>query len=83
MTVVGGGARARAVENQAYVLACGTAGPHGGVPQAGHSIVVDPGRRWWRDAGDARTRRGAAVTVGGGGERGERGQRSKAAASGG
>ncbi|WP_433546609.1 carbon-nitrogen family hydrolase [Streptomyces sp. CA-294286] len=35
-------ARARAVENQAYVLACGTAGTNGGVEQAGHSIVVDP-----------------------------------------
>ncbi|MET9561479.1 MULTISPECIES: carbon-nitrogen family hydrolase [Streptomyces] len=35
-------ARARAVEDQAYVLACGTAGAHAGVPQAGHSIVVDP-----------------------------------------
>ncbi|MFG2029608.1 carbon-nitrogen family hydrolase [Streptomyces sp. NPDC048825] len=35
-------ARARAVENQSYVLACGTAGTHAGVPQAGHSIVVDP-----------------------------------------
>lgn len=35
-------ARARAVENQAFVLACGTAGSHAGVPQAGHSIVVDP-----------------------------------------
>ncbi|CBG71573.1 MULTISPECIES: carbon-nitrogen family hydrolase [Streptomyces] len=35
-------ARARAVENQAYVLACGTAGTHAGVAQAGHSIVVDP-----------------------------------------
>jgi len=35
-------AKARAVENQAYVLACGTAGTHAGVPQAGHSIVVDP-----------------------------------------
>ncbi|MER6614617.1 carbon-nitrogen family hydrolase [Streptomyces xantholiticus] len=34
--------RARAVENQAYVLACGTAGTHAGVEQAGHSIVVDP-----------------------------------------
>jgi predicted amidohydrolase len=31
-----------AVENQAFVLACGTAGTHAGVPQAGHSIVVDP-----------------------------------------
>ncbi|MBT3152702.1 carbon-nitrogen family hydrolase [Streptomyces sp. CHD11] len=35
-------ARARAVENQAFVLACGTAGTHAGVPQAGHSTVVDP-----------------------------------------
>jgi predicted amidohydrolase len=35
-------ARARAVENQAYVLACGTGGTHAGVEQAGHSIVVDP-----------------------------------------
>ncbi|MZD09223.1 carbon-nitrogen family hydrolase [Streptomyces sp. SID5785] len=35
-------AQARAVENQAYVLACGSAGTHAGVEQAGHSIVVDP-----------------------------------------
>ncbi|GGS87048.1 carbon-nitrogen family hydrolase [Streptomyces chromofuscus] len=35
-------AQARAVENQAFVLACGTAGTHAGVPQAGHSLVVDP-----------------------------------------
>ncbi|MFC9243013.1 carbon-nitrogen family hydrolase [Streptomyces sp. NPDC057136] len=35
-------AQARAVENQAYVLAVGTAGTHADVPQAGHSIVVDP-----------------------------------------
>ncbi|WP_073950721.1 carbon-nitrogen family hydrolase [Streptomyces kebangsaanensis] len=35
-------ARARAVEDQAFVLACSTAGTHAGVPQAGHSIVVDP-----------------------------------------
>lgn len=34
--------RARAVESQMYVLACGTAGTHAGVPQAGHSMVVDP-----------------------------------------
>ncbi len=30
------------MENQAYVLAVGTAGTHADVPQAGHSIVVDP-----------------------------------------
>ncbi|MDF6043679.1 carbon-nitrogen family hydrolase [Streptomyces sp. JH14] len=35
-------ARARAVENQAYVLAVGTGGTHAGVEQAGHSIAVDP-----------------------------------------
>lgn len=35
-------AQARAVENQAFVLAVGSAGTHGGVEQAGHSIVVDP-----------------------------------------
>lgn len=35
-------AQARAVENQAYVLACSTAGTHAGVEQSGHSIVVDP-----------------------------------------
>lgn len=43
-------ARARAVEEQAYVLACNTAGTHGGVPQAGHSLVVDP---WGRVLGEA------------------------------
>ncbi|MFK8911679.1 carbon-nitrogen family hydrolase [Streptomyces sp. YS-3] len=43
-------ARARAVENQAYVLACGTGGTHAGVPQAGHSIVVDP---WGEVLGEA------------------------------
>lgn len=35
-------ARARAVENQSYVLACATAGTHAGVEQSGHSMVVDP-----------------------------------------
>nr|WP_202469771.1 carbon-nitrogen family hydrolase [Streptomyces sp. SID2888] len=44
-------ARARAVENQAFVLACGTAGTHAGVPQAGHSIVVDPWGEVLADAG--------------------------------
>ncbi|MGA5409296.1 carbon-nitrogen family hydrolase [Streptomyces lavendulocolor] len=45
-------ARARAVENQAYVLACGTAGSHAGVPQAGHSLVVDPWGEVIAEAGD-------------------------------
>ncbi|WP_329338919.1 carbon-nitrogen family hydrolase [Streptomyces sp. NBC_01352] len=43
-------AQARAVENQAFVLACGTAGAHAGVPQAGHSIVVGP---WGEVLGEA------------------------------
>ncbi|MFG2821879.1 carbon-nitrogen family hydrolase [Kitasatospora sp. NPDC048365] len=44
-------ARARAVEEQAYVLACNTAGTHGGVEQGGHSIVVDPWGRVLAEAG--------------------------------
>ncbi|GGV00891.1 hydrolase [Kitasatospora herbaricolor] len=44
--------RARAVEEQAFVLACNTAGTHGGVEQAGHSIVVDPWGRVLAEAGD-------------------------------
>ena len=35
-------ARARAVENQAFVVACNTAGTHAGVPMGGRSVVVDP-----------------------------------------
>ena len=35
-------ARARAVENQVYLLACGASGTQGGVEQAGHSAVIDP-----------------------------------------
>ncbi len=35
-------ARARAIENQAYVLACNESGTHGGVPIAGCSMVIDP-----------------------------------------
>ncbi|MEF2527415.1 MULTISPECIES: carbon-nitrogen family hydrolase [Streptomyces] len=34
--------RARAVEDQSYVLACALAGTHAGVEQAGHSLAVDP-----------------------------------------
>ena len=44
-------ARARAVEEQAYVLACNTAGTHAGVEQAGHSLVVDPWGRVLAEAG--------------------------------
>ncbi len=44
-------ARARAVEEQAFVLACNTAGTHGGVEQAGHSLVVDPWGKVLAEAG--------------------------------
>jgi predicted amidohydrolase len=44
-------ARARAVEEQAYVLACNTAGTHGGVLQGGHSVVVDPWGKVLAEAG--------------------------------
>ncbi|WP_069171700.1 carbon-nitrogen family hydrolase [Streptomyces griseus] len=46
-------ARARAVENQAYVLAVGSSGTHAGVEQAGHSIVVDPWGEVLAEAGAA------------------------------
>jgi len=35
-------ARARAVENQAYVLACNEVGTHAGVTLGGKSVIVDP-----------------------------------------
>ncbi|HEV7197124.1 MAG TPA: carbon-nitrogen family hydrolase [Pedococcus sp.] len=35
-------ARARAIENQAWVVACNTAGTHNGVVMGGRSLVVDP-----------------------------------------
>jgi predicted amidohydrolase len=34
--------RARAIENQSYLLACNTAGTHAGVTMGGYSAVVDP-----------------------------------------
>jgi predicted amidohydrolase len=34
--------RARAIENQAWVLGCNTAGTHNGVTMAGRSAIVDP-----------------------------------------
>ncbi|WP_030543603.1 carbon-nitrogen family hydrolase [Streptomyces albus] len=45
-------ARARAVENQAYVLACCSAGTHGGVEQAGHSRIIDPWGEVIAEAGE-------------------------------
>ncbi len=44
--------RARAVENQAYVLACCSAGTHAGVEQAGHSQIVDPWGEVLAEAGE-------------------------------
>ncbi|WP_069813467.1 carbon-nitrogen family hydrolase [Streptomyces sp. TP-A0874] len=44
--------RARAVENQTYVLACCTAGTHAGVEQAGHSQVVSPWGEVLAEAGE-------------------------------
>ena len=35
-------ARARAVEDQCFVIACNTAGTHAGVTMGGHSVVVGP-----------------------------------------
>lgn len=46
-------ARARAVENQVYVLACGTAGSHAGVAQAGRSAVIGPWGETLAEASDA------------------------------
>jgi predicted amidohydrolase len=34
--------RARAIEDQAWVVACNTAGTHNGVPMGGRSAVIDP-----------------------------------------
>ncbi|WP_282797002.1 carbon-nitrogen family hydrolase [Streptomyces sp. CC224B] len=53
-------ARARAVEDQVYVLACGTAGTHAGVEQAGASVVVDP---WGEVVAEASPTREAVLTV--------------------
>jgi predicted amidohydrolase len=45
-------ARARAVEDQSYVVACNTGGTHAGVPMGGHSMVVDPWGEVLAEAGD-------------------------------
>lgn len=44
--------RARAVENQVFVLACNAAGRQGDVELAGHSAVIDPWGRVLAEAGD-------------------------------
>jgi predicted amidohydrolase len=46
-------ARARAVENQAYVVACNTAGTQGEVQLGGRSLVVDPWGEVLAEAGTA------------------------------
>ncbi|ANS79859.1 putative amidohydrolase [Serinicoccus hydrothermalis] len=43
--------RARAVEDQCFVVACNTAGTHAGVEMGGHSAVVDPGGTVLAEAG--------------------------------
>jgi predicted amidohydrolase len=45
-------ARARAIENQAWVVACNTAGTHNGVLMGGRSLVVDPRGTVVAEAGD-------------------------------
>ncbi|MEV2212885.1 carbon-nitrogen family hydrolase [Streptomyces sp. NPDC050997] len=44
--------RTRALEEQVFLLACCAAGAHGGMRQAGHSMVIDP---WGAVLGAART----------------------------
>ncbi|MFE5724751.1 nitrilase-related carbon-nitrogen hydrolase [Streptomyces erythrochromogenes] len=44
--------RTRAVEEQCFVLACVAVGEHGGVRQAGHSMVVDPWGTVLAEAGE-------------------------------
>jgi predicted amidohydrolase len=48
-------ARARAVENLSFVLACGACGTQHGVVQAGGSLVVDPWGEVLADAGTTQT----------------------------
>jgi predicted amidohydrolase len=45
-------ARARAVEDQVFVLGCNNTGSNGGVPQGGRSIVVGPWGEVLAEAGD-------------------------------
>lgn len=45
--------RARAIENQAWVIACNSAGNHAGVAMGGRSVVVDPQGVVVVEAGDA------------------------------
>lgn len=53
-------ARARAVENQSFVVACNTAGTHAGVLMGGCSLVVDP---WGEVLAEADPDREQVLTV--------------------
>jgi len=55
--------RARAIENQMFVIACNAAGSHAGVPQGGHSMVVDPWGRVVAEAGSEPTVLTAEIDV--------------------
>lgn len=57
-------ARARAVESQAYVLACCAVGTHGGVPQAGHSMIIDPWGEVLAEAGEQQQILSAEIDAG-------------------
>ncbi|GAA1147967.1 carbon-nitrogen family hydrolase [Ornithinicoccus hortensis] len=43
--------RARAIENQCFVVACNTAGTHAGIEMGGHSAVIDPWGQVLAEAG--------------------------------
>ncbi|HVQ87012.1 MAG TPA: carbon-nitrogen family hydrolase [Actinomycetes bacterium] len=46
-------ARARAIENQMFVVAVNTAGTHGGKRMGGHSVVIDPRGQVLAEAGES------------------------------
>jgi predicted amidohydrolase len=48
-------ARARAIENQMFVLACNATGSQGGLAMGGHSMVIDPWGEIVAEAGTEQT----------------------------
>ena len=56
-------ARARAVENQAYVFACNEVGSHAGVALGGRSVIVDPRGEVLAEAGTGEEVIAAAVDL--------------------
>ena len=48
-------ARARAIENLAWLVACNGVGSHAGITLGGHSVVVDPKGEVVAEAGDTET----------------------------